>query len=314
MHCMYACSHLWDADWLSEGEAARFLGLLAGKIRPCPGGSGRIGINCGFHITGGEPFLNFDLLLKITRLAHELEIPSVFVETNCFWCIDNETARSKLTALEHAGLHGVLISVNPFILGQVPFEQTQRGVEAAEEIFGDNVLVYQRLFYDLFKHLGIKGTLSFDEFLFKASASLQYVELLPMGRTVYKLGGLFRKYPAKRFFGSSCREDLTRGWHIHIDNYGNYVPGYCGGISLGDAGGLDSLLQGIDLKERPIIGALATDIERLYEFAVDRFEYEEANEGYISKCHLCVDLRRHIAGQTDRFAELSPRQYYHHLE
>ncbi len=247
-------------------------------------------------------------------MAHEFRIPSTFIETNCFWCIDDETTRGKLTELKEAGLHGILISVNPFILEQVPFERTERAIKISKEIFGRNTLVYQELFYHQFKRINLKNVLPFSQYLKKAdSSSLYYIELIPMGRAPYKLGYLYKKYPAKQFFGESCGEELTRGWHFHIDNYGNYMTGYCGGLSLGDARNLDSLCQGIGLDERPILNALVTDLKRLYEFGIKEFGYKESPEGYVSKCHLCVDIRKHIAQQTDEFKELRPREFYHHL-
>ena len=257
--------------------------------------------------------MNFDLLLKITEISHELEIPSTFVETNCFWCTDDKTTREKLIQLKDAGLHGILISVNPFILEQIPFERTERAIRISREIFGRDVITYQEFFYSQFKRLKIKNTLSLEEYLRKAPDSLRYVELLPMGRAPYELGYLYRKYPAEQFFDRSCREELTREWHVHIDNYGNYMTGYCGGISLGDSRNLNSMLKGIDLDERQILEALVTDLQKLYEIGVE-FGYRERSEGYISKCHLCVDVRRHIAQQTDEFKELRPREFYYRLE
>ncbi|MBE0512225.1 radical SAM protein [Candidatus Bathyarchaeota archaeon] len=312
-HCMYACSPRWKADWISEEHAEKILTQLADKIQGSPLGSDRIGINYGLHFTGGEPFLNFDLLLKVTEIAHEHKIPSTFVETNCFWCRDDESTRRKLTQLKDAGLHGILISVNPFILEYVPFERTERAVRISKEIFGEGATTYQEFFYYQFKKLNFKDTLSFKEYLQKAGPrSLSYVELLPMGRAPYKLGYLYKKYPAKKFFGESCREELTRDWHVHIDNYGNYMTGYCGGISLGDARNLE-LIHQIDLDERPIVDALVTDLEKLHDLG-KQFGYKQRSEGYVSKCHLCVDIRKHIAQQTDEFEELNPREFYRHLE
>jgi len=115
-HCMYACSPRWKADWISEKDMEKILTQLSDKIQQSFLGARRIRINYGLHFTDGEPFLNFDLLLKASEIAHELKIGSTFVETNCFWCKDDETVREKLTQLKEAGLHGVLISVNPFIL------------------------------------------------------------------------------------------------------------------------------------------------------------------------------------------------------
>lgn len=247
-------------------------------------------------------------------MAYELRIPSTFVETNCIWCIDEETTREKLTKLKDTGLNGILISVNPFILEQIPFERTQRAIKISREIFGRNLMVYQEFFHHQFKSLGLKRSLRFEDYLKINFTSLSYAELIPMGRVPYKLGHLYKKFPAKQFFGESCRQELTRDWHVHIDNYCNYITGYCGGISLGDARDLNTLCsEGINLEEHPILNALVTDLEMLYEFSVKEFNYREQNEGYISKCHLCVDIRKHIAQKTNEFQELNPREFYYHL-
>jgi len=311
---MYACSPQWKGDWISEKDLQNILTHLSGKIKTSPYGPDGIGINYGLHFTGGEPFLNFNLLLRAVQIAQELHIPSTFVETNCFWCIDDETTRDKLIGLKNAGLKGILISVNPFIREEVPFERTERAVRIGKEIFMRNIVVYQEFFYNQFKRFGTRGVLSFQEYLDRGRESLHNIELLPMGRAVYKLGYLYRKYPAKKFFGESCMRELTRPWHVHIDNYCSYMTGYCGGISLGDARSLDAICQGIDLDEYPILEALVGDIKKLYELGTKEFDYCKQKEGYISKCHLCVDIRKHIAQQTERFKELRPREFYFHLD
>ena len=313
-HCMYACSPKWRGDWISEENLEKVLIQLSGKIKRNVFGSDSVGINSGLHFTGGEPFLNFELLLKAVEMAHKLGIPSTFVETNCFWCIDEETAREKLTQLKDAGLKGILISVNPFILEQIPFERTQRAIKVSEKIFGRNLMVYQEIYYNHFQRLGLESTLNFEEYLKIDPGSLSYAELIPMGRASYKLGHIYKKYAAKHFFRESCREELTRNWHIHIDNYCNYMSGYCGGISLGDARDLNSIYsEGINLEEHPVLDALATSLERLYEFGVKEFDYKGQSEGYVSKCHLCVDIRKHITQETDKFKELNPKEFYYHL-
>jgi len=54
------------------------------------------------------------------------------------------------------------------------------------------------------------------------------------------------------------------------------------------------------------------DMQGLLEFA-SRFGFEENSEGYISKCHLCIDIRRHLAAERG-FRELQPTEFYEHLE
>jgi hypothetical protein len=62
---------------------------------PSPWGAQSVGLSEGLRITGGEPFLNFGLLLKATRIAEEFNIPSTFWETNSAWCTDDEIATEK---------------------------------------------------------------------------------------------------------------------------------------------------------------------------------------------------------------------------
>jgi len=316
-HCIYACSPSWKADWLSRGDAEKALYNLSKAFRKrYPESFTEVGVNLGLHFTGGEPFLNFNLLLDLVKMASKLKMPSMFVETNCFWAVTDETAEEKLLQLKEAGLHGILISVNPFILEHVPFERTLRAIRAAEKIFGGNVMIYQEYFRHQIERLGVHGTMQLKDYLDRTGAAgLYYAELLPMGRACYELGHLFRRYPAEKFFNESCMEELTRPWHVHIDNYCNYITGYCGGISLGDARNLDAICSGIDLDDHPILARLVSErgIKRLYTFGVEEFGYRESRSGYISKCHLCVDIRRHISEQTDEFRELRPREFYRNL-
>ncbi|MEZ0346132.1 MAG: radical SAM protein [Infirmifilum sp.] len=281
--------------------------------------SGMVGVNEGLHFTGGEPFLNYPLLVRAVRLAEELGYPSVFVETNCFWCVSDELARARFSELKGAGLEGVLISANPFLVEHVPFERTERGLRAALEVFGPrNVLVYHDVYFRLLRGLSRGGTVRFEEFLdegLKLNPQLVLLGfdpglLLPMGRLVYKLEQLYEAKPARAFFGVSCRSQLTRDWHVHIDCYYNYIPGYCAGITLGDARRLKDLLEGIDLGDRPVLAALTRSLEDLYKLAAEGYGYRERERGYISPCHLCLDIRLHLALEVGGFAELGPRCFY----
>ena len=39
--------------------------------------------------------------------------------------------------------------------------------------------------------------------------------------------------------------------------------------------------------------------------------YQERPEGYVSPCHLCLDIRRHLVERD--FEELNPREFYRQL-
>ncbi len=318
-HCMYACSPAWKADWIAEADLEALLGQLARTIRPGPGGPDRVGLNHGLHFTGGEPFLNYDLLCRAVEIARELRIPSTFVETNCAWCADNRTTREKLVLLREKGLRGILISVNPFYLEYVPFERTERAIRISLEIFGAGVMVYQLEYYRRFRDWGISGTLSFEEYLKRERKEdlFRNVEFFMMGRAPYALEALWEDrlphYPAGRLADLPCSSPVLREWHNHFDNYANYVPGFCGGISLGDARRLDVLMrEGIAEEEHPVLGCLVRDdFQGLLEIARSG-GYRTAERGYLSKCHLCLDLRRHLVSRGG-FAELAPGEFYEHL-
>ena len=107
----------------------RILSQLSDKIVSAPYGERSVGVNYGLHFTGGEPFLNYPLLVKAVELAEEYDIPSVFVETNSFWCANPEVCEERLRELKEAGLDGILISVNPFLVEYTPFERMDLAIE-----------------------------------------------------------------------------------------------------------------------------------------------------------------------------------------
>jgi hypothetical protein len=313
---MYGCSPRWKADWVTEGDLEVLLARLAGGIRPSPWGDEKVSLNSGLHFTGGEPFLNFDLLLKAVEIADQLKIPSTFVETNCYWCSSDEVTRERLSLLRGAGLKGILISVNPFYAEYVPFERTERCIGISKEILGENVMVYQSEYYLLFKQLGIKGRMSLEDYLGLTHKEdlVEKAELFLMGRAAHQLREFYPAYPAQTFFKEPCRPPFLRNWHNHFDNYGNVMPGYCGGISLGHWHDLDRLMsEGIDLGRHPALKFLcAEDLQGLFHFARD-LGYRETQEGYLSKCDLCLKLRTYLASRGD-FEELSPKEFYVHVE
>lgn len=140
------------------------------------------------------------------------------------------------------------------------------------------------------------------------------VELFLMGRAAFKLKDLYPKHPPDYFFKEPCQTPFLRKWHNHFDNYGNYMPGYCGGISLGNWRYLDKFLKdGIELNQYPILEFIVKqDFEGLFRFAKD-FVFQERAEGYVSKCALCVDIRKHLLSKRE-FKELQPKEFYSHLE
>jgi hypothetical protein len=311
---MYACSPSWKSQWIEDDLLKAMLDLLSRTIEPSPYGPENIGLNHGLHFSGGEPFLNYPLLLKAVETAHALGIPSLFAETNCFWAANDVETEKKLLELKKAGLSGLMISVNPFYLEYIPFERTERAIRTGYEIFGQNLAVYQMEFYRRFSELGLKETIPFEEYLAMEGGThfLRNTEFFLNGRAPYAVGplGYFPNYPVDQLIRERCTPDFLRPWHNHFDNSGNYMPGYCGGLTFGSLLQLDTLLEkGIDIGEKPVLGFIAAgDFEGLLRFAVEQ-GFNPADGGYRSKCHFCVELRKHLS-QSGKFTELQPAEFY----
>jgi hypothetical protein len=138
--------------------------------------------------------------------------------------------------------------------------------------------------------------------------------LIPNGRAATQLSFLYEHRPASAFFGETCQKEITRPHHIHIDCYANYIAGLCAGISLGDGRDLDSLYSGIPIEDKPLLRNLYTGgVEALYHWAIKQYNYEEREEGYIAKCHLCLDIRTHLVNNGVNLKELQPAEFYKNI-
>ncbi len=89
--------------------------------------------------TGGEPFLEYDLLLDLISLVGQKGISSEVV-TNGSWADTEECARTLLEPLVHRGLTNFVTSLDEYHLEQIPLASIQNGVRAAARL-GLNVTV-----------------------------------------------------------------------------------------------------------------------------------------------------------------------------
>jgi hypothetical protein len=91
-------------------------------------------------------------------------------------------------------------------------------------------------------------------------------------------------------------------------------PGFCGGISFGDCRNLSQLFkEGIDPHRKPVLGYIAKDdFQGLLNFSLQH-GYCESPEGYFSKCHFCLDIRKHLV-TNDSYHELAPLEFYKHVD
>ena len=73
------------------------------------------------HFTGGEPFLDFDLLCDCVSQATALGL-SCFIHTNGFWGADEKDATNKIDRLKAAGVKHICFSADEFHQKFIPQE------------------------------------------------------------------------------------------------------------------------------------------------------------------------------------------------
>lgn len=309
-HCLYNCGPDWH-DWMSEEDVHRALEAAKDVW----------GTGFQMHLTGGEPFLNFPLLLAATRMAVGLGIP-VYAETNASWVRDLVQAEERFRRLREAGMNAILISVSPFHQAGIPLQRTLDGISAARTVFGaGRVMVYQSEWLPELAQHGLKKPVSLD--CYRAAygqqeAGLKFwmgFGLIGGGRAGYRLGEWIHRHPPRVFSGKHCLEELAFGAHSHLDLYGNFIPSFCGGISLGDWHELPELVRDFRRDRMGVLVRLMMESGAygLYQTASQEYGYKPLPEGYVDKCHLCVDVRQYLSSQGVYSGVLNPQDFYHNL-
>lgn len=303
-HCIYHCGSAWR-DWMTLDALNEVL-MMACSCWDQP---------FQVHLSGGEPFLNFDLLLQAVEAAVRLQLP-VYVETNAGWCRDDFETRRRFEILRRAGLGAVLISVSPFHAAHIPLARTLRGIRLAQNVFStQRVMVYQAQWLPMIARYGV------DEPVALACYQQDEIDLWHGfgvqggGRAGYRLAHLTGLNPAESFRGQRCKQELLFAAHSHVDLYGNFIPAFCGGISLAKWQTLPQLLA--DFRQQVFPPLIKTLIEAgaygLYRLAKETHAYQALATGYADKCHLCVDVRKHLVACGD-YEVLQPAAFYAGLD
>jgi organic radical activating enzyme len=303
-HCLYACSPKWDKTYIDAETTEK--NVL--KIKS---------LGCGaIHIGGGEPFLNLEGLKTVIETTLSLGVRIDYVETNSSWYRERDSARRILSSLKERGLSMLLVSMSPFHNEHIPFYKV-KGVIAACRAAGIQVFPWISEFYPEIEALGDHSTHTLSEYADRYGAD--YLREIPSRYWVH-FGGRAVKTFAPVFGTKPCDEILSAGKrgcselldvsHFHLDLYGNYVPGLCSGLAMDRA----DLGHPISPDKYPFLHTLfESGVTGLFELAATRYDFTPAG-GYLSKCHLCLDLRRYLVldkGVTG--AELRPQAFYENL-
>ena len=298
----YVCSSPARGRWLGVEQA---LGIWRGLVEASPHG-------CRVHLTGGEPFGDWPRLIELCRRARAEGLgPLQKVETNAFWATEARVVRDRLGALDAAGMARLVISADPYHQQFVPIERCRLAGAVAEDVLGDaRVQVRWRDWLADGRDTDSLGEGERCE-LFARYAAAGRDRLT--GRAADTLGRLLPGRPAGDFAVSPCHEPLLRSRHVHVDPAGWVMPGTSAGIVLGSAArrSISGIWRRVaaDYARRPIVGRLAEGgpLRLLGEARETGFR---PRDGYAGTCHLCWEIRRHLARQGLHSAELQPAWLY----
>ncbi len=262
-------------------------------------------------ISGGEPFLYFDLLLSLVREAHALE-RDVWVFTNCYWATPEKNVKTSKTSkilkdLKEAGLTKIWLSADGFHQPAIPFSHVKNAISAAVGL-GLDVVVDVRFIGSLEDENPVN--LRSRKILEKLE-ELECTEVLK-GQPLYVgRGSTLSSYlPGKLGIpGGKCPGPWAGGtWEhpqgVDIDLYGEVT--LCPGISIGNTEkySLDTLEY--DPHTHSIIQKLMKGPRILVEKAQEMGYVPEM--GYINECHLCYEVRKFLRQYYPE--ELSPQIVY----
>ncbi len=307
-HCLYNCGPYWRG-WMKEADLQA---AMQNVQRWAPG--------IQIHLSGGEPFLNFPLLLRAVEIAHEYRL-SVYAETSACWCNQADLVYERFEALCKAGLDAILISCSPFHAEKIALRKTLLAINAGLDIFGlQGVLVYLPDWIEQIRRFGLDEPVplrTYQRAYGHDTAGVLFWEgygLISGGRAGYFLGDYTERLPASAFEGDHCRLEILHPHQAHFDLFGNFILGYCGGLSMGNWHNLAALVEQANSGNYPEIVKVL--IEQgpygLSCLAEAEYGYTPLHSGYAGKCHLCVDVRRHLS-RSGEFPELQPAEFYAHL-
>jgi hypothetical protein len=265
------------------------------------------------HIGGGEPFLKQDGLKMVVETTLSMGVHIEYVETNSSWYRDRDSACQILSSLKRRGLSTLLISMSPFHNEHIPFYKVKGVIEACrtEDM---NIFPWIYDFFDEIDAFDDKSTHAISEF--ENRYGHDYLKRLPSrywihlgGRALRTFAPVFGLRPCQEILSSNtggCMELLDVN-HFHFDLFGNYIPGLCSGLAVQ----CEDLGNAISPERYPILHLLFhKGIAGLFDFVTNRYDFRPS-KGYVSKCHLCFDLRRYLVlnkGIISR--ELQPKGYY----
>jgi len=300
-HCRHKASPCRKAGFISEELLARILQNLE-----------TLGCN-SVHIEGGEPFLYPDELIRSVKQINKSAIALEHIVTNCSWYKNQNDTFQLLKELKFNGLRRLLIKVGPFQNESIPLKKVINVVQVAEKL-GINSVIWDNESYPEVAAFDVTKTHSLKKYIKKYGEA--YVKTLANRFNIPMAGRSFQAYEKSVTKTSlekilsdnkTCFNDFSTQNHFHVDLYGNFSFSHTQGVTID----FEDLGKPLDKKKYPFLSMLINGgIRSIYRFATQHHGFKAKPE-YISKCHLCYDVRRYLVNDLEITSpDLQPVEFY----
>ncbi len=296
-------------EWVDPADAVRWWQELDELARS-------LGKTVKVHLSGGEPFGNWPVLLETARRAHAsgLTGDGAFqkVETNAYWANDAQVVRERVEALDRLGMRKLVVSADPYHQQFVAPERVRTCVEEARRVLGpDRVQVRWLDWYEDMQDVRNTPRPQRNE-IFRAALARHRERLT--GRAAREMTWLLEATAPSSFADQACDQAILEARHIHIDPYGNVFPGTCAGIILGNARqqALREIWTLTTQKHvaNPLLGALIEGGPHVLLRYAKVLGFEPRPAGYAGKCHLCTHVRQFLFETNVLGKRLGPKECY----
>lgn len=301
-HCMFASAPDCPKEYITADMSDRLASLL------------REAGTSSVHIGGGEPFMNFCALCTLIEALNRHDVGVDYIETNAFWCSDDDFVRERLEKLKSLDVTTIMVSVDPFHIEYVPLERPLKLCNLMNEC-GFDYFIWQERYLRKLRRLDWTRTYTKEELQkvlgknYITDTASEY-GLGMNGRALLIAGDIYANRPAEELATSVSCKSLLDVCHCHLDLYGNIVPSGCPGLA---ADARDYLEERISPDKYPVMARLLSGgTKALYAYALEK-GFVPAVEGYPTRCAFCYAMREFL-NRAAPSADLSPDCFYKSME
>ena len=300
-NCYLSCRPDREVDFMSVADALNYWQSLEAMA----------GTGAKVHLTGGEPFGNWPALLSILRAARAKGLTAHELETNAFWCTEQEQVYQRCQQLKELSIGRLVVSCDVYHQQHIPFERVELLVQVAQEVLGANKIRIR--WRDFFANpLDISKLNEADCQRAYREAWQKHHDRLT-GRAAKLIAPLLGLQAAETFVGQDCQKAILASRGVHIDPAGNVFPGVCAGLVVGNASKkeLAQIWDNLVHTEDEILLSLIRSGPYGLLPIAKGLGYKGNQMGFANKCHMCTEIRSFL-WQSGKFEPtIGPVKCYH---